>query len=431
MNIVDQSNIKGPHDSLSMLAGFFAGIGVFLPLLGRAFDIYVSTRFLGIAASALSVLCAGLSRQKQNPPFLLALMYLAIMVSAIYHASDVQLDNIIPNNRSGDEYYETKAGYLVILWLGALVSALVLGIMCNAHSALVGVCISVQVCAVLQVVAVIVFQEYFISQTYITSKAFQAEQRFSTISYSTIAVCSVIISTFAFINLKVKQFAWVALLAALIVIELVVIILLRQRVHAAFIAIWALITPIIVLRNAKGWLMCAIGTLVIGGIVSILHYLGWIGETVVDYWMALAQGELLVTREDAWLFAWENASWKGHGLGAFAYHYPYYEYKYPHNIFLEVYFELGAFSLVILIATYVISVVNSIRLLIAINNPISQSLACCCLFVLSHYVKANDLPSFNLAIFICCCVSLIRLKCKPHTPRNNMEYVRNSPDHNG
>jgi hypothetical protein len=182
----------------------------------------------------------------------------------------------------------------------------------------------------------ITHRQYFLGQTCEISVSFYEEQLFSPIGLSIVLTLATIL-VLDMVPWTGRDYLWAPWCGLLMVLS---VLLLRQRAHLIVICLLVLAKFWNKRRRLASLAAVAIVFGVAAGMV-IKHYRELvITETVQLYWAAAADGRMVRGRTDlaALAIAGIRENTLGHGLGAFDVHH---SKPYPHNRFLEAFYELG------------------------------------------------------------------------------------------
>ena len=337
--------LRAPDASLArvyFLQGFVATFAVLCPCFGRAFTIFgyhnrvVSTVLVAIVVVA-SIPLFSYSRARNS----LGALTLALLALAFFYADHVQRAEIFRIQFESD-YYDGKLARLLqmslpVLVLGYLVSSSRLRL-----PFLRGTWWAIFVCGLIGLGTLATYRRFFLGQTAEIASSFDGEELFCTIALSLVVSLAMIL-VLEMVPWKGRDFIWLPWLSLALFFS---VLLLRQRAHLIMLSLFALTR----FWGKKRKLVSLAAVAIVFGLgiaMIVRHYHDLvITETVRGYWVAAADGRMVRSRTDlaALAIAGIREDPSGHGLGAFDLHH----YKpYPHNRFLEAFYELGVLGALI------------------------------------------------------------------------------------
>ena len=378
--------------------GFLATFAVLYPYFGRVLSLFGYHNRVVSATLILIVIVASIPRfsygRARNG---LAALTLALLTIAYLYADPSQRGAIF-HIQFETGYYEAKLARLFQIALPVFLLGYVVSSSRSRASFLQGVWWAIFVSGLIGLCILLTYRQFFLGQTVEIGLSFYEEDLFSTIGMSFVLSLATILILDK-VPWKGRDFLWLPWLSLVLFFS---VLLLRQRAHLIMLCLFVL---------ARFWgkrrkfvsLVAVALVFGVGAGMVIKHYRDLvITETVQLYWNAAADGRMVRSRTDlaAVAIAGIRENPLGHGLGSFRLHH---HKAYPHNRFLEAFYELGILGAVCVGWMCVMGVRRLRGLLFARHGPRSTPsvwfLHAAVVFVLGHELKSGSLECISTYVY--------------------------------
>lgn len=396
--------------------GVLVGLSLTLPLFGQVAG--VPGRLISLAAltAALAMAFFLPTRRTSMVSWLFVGLATAYATLVVFASSADQFAFLLDFSRwraHESHYYESKLLMLALTFGPCLLLVIAFCRMDESEETVRGMSASFLVMATLAAVRVALDADILIGADYATARPFYVgEDRgaYSTISFSAIFSMGAMVC----VPRLAGSHAWrYSLLLGLFVFMMV---WLNQRADTIFlIAACTIFTVLAAARYPEfrrwGYFASLIGSVAIAGVLFLaLH-----NDVNLDYWAdggaagfhdRVALAEIAVTSSDeggSLRFSFGGYSIQlnlGRGLGSYAILHP--DLLYPHNLFLETYFEIGTLGLLALGAAIMLgAATGSLRGLTGQFTPSGLAIWMIAALMLLNSMKAGDASSIgNILILL-------------------------------
>lgn len=380
------------------LQGFVATFAVLYPFFGRAFNVFgyhnrVVSTVLILIVIVISIPRFSHARARHG----LGALALGLTAFAVLYADPLQRGEIF-HVQFEMGYYEGKLARLFQLSVPVFVLGYLVSSSRVRSSFIRGSWWAIFASGLIGLGVLITHRRYFLGQTCEISLSFHDQQLFSTIGLSVVLTLATIL-ILDMVPWTGRDYFWAPWCGLLLVFS---VLLLRQRAHMIVICVLVLTR---FWNRRKRFASLAAAAIVFGvaaGMV-IKHYRELvITETVQLYWAAAANGRMVRGRTDlaALAIAGIREDPLGHGLGAFDAHH---SKPYPHNRFLEAFYELGIGGAVCVAWMCVLGLRRLPGLFTAQHSsrasPSLWFLHAAVVFLLAHELKAGSLECISIYIY--------------------------------
>jgi hypothetical protein len=378
--------------------GFVATFAVLYPFFGRAFDVFgyhnrVVSTVLILIVIVISIPRFSCARARHG----LGALVLGLIALAVLYADPVQRGELF-HVQFETGYYEGKLARLFQLSVPVFVLGYLVSSSRVRSSFIRGSWWAIFVSGLIGLGILITHRQYFLGQTCEISSSFQEQQLFSTIGLSIVLTLATIL-VLDTVPWTGRDYLWAPWCGLLMVLS---VLLLRQRAHLIVICLLVLAR----FWNKRRRLASLAAVAIVFGVavgMVIKHYRELvITETVQLYWAAAADGRMVRGRTDlaALAIAGIRENTLGHGLGAFDVHHC---KPYPHNRFLEAFYELGIGGAVCVGWMCVLGLRRLPGLFTAQQSsrasPSLWFLHAAVVFLLAHELKAGSLECISIYIY--------------------------------
>ena len=384
------------YQRLYFFIGIYSTIGVLLPYFGRSFNLFgVHNRIisLSIIVSAVLISLPKFSISKaRNGLF----TFVLLLFSLIFLYAEDEHYKFLMMIQPDLPFYEGKLARIVQFTVPTLLMGYIVSVYRSNDSFVRGVWFGCIFCGILAFGIFWSYRMYFFGQTTAVFKEFSSIRLFSPLSFSVlISVCTICIMAID-MSTKLKLIG----VSVILVVLLGSILVLRQRTHLIVICIYLLLW-VIKLKKAKiltvillFGVALAVGTILFGDLVF--------SETVIQYWEAAIDGHMVNRRLEIFMPTLEQSVEKpwGHGLGS---HALYFEDEYPHNLFLEAFFELGIIGAILTGVIFLYAMLHIIRLVSfrrsargKVDNIFISRII---VLLLIHVLKADEMSGIYLFLY--------------------------------
>lgn len=330
--------VRGAHmesPSFLFIFGFFTILGLLLPFYGRSFSFFgIHVRivsYLLLASACLITLPSFRFRDARNDLGLLLIVFLAL---TLIHAAPVQFKSLLTMQYK-QPYYEGKLALIFQISLPYLIAGYIISPLRDKKPFIRGAWWGLIAAGILAFIILFFHRKYFLGGTYKLAAQFPSLNIFSTISMSIMLS----LGTIALIGTNPKsnyQGIPAFICGSFFVL---CIFLLYQRAHLIIIAL------IIVARFLKLRLKSIIiYSVAFAAVIGALFFFATeqvFNVHVVGYWHEALKGYMFKGRLEMWvpplIEALKNPL--GSGLGHYALVHE--VDLYPHNVFIEAFYELG------------------------------------------------------------------------------------------
>lgn len=380
-----------------MLIGFIASIGLFFPLFGQSISILgIHNRLIGflllIFSAFLGVRYLKIYKIRKYQAFYFVFVMMLLSLEFLYSDSS-QIKNLLILNYNNDSYFINK---LTITYFSIFIpffSLFILSSISLTRNFVEGFIRGFLVLSILVVIVSFNNSEYWFIDDYALKKEYmESGKKFSQINITILHLLGVFYSIRYFYN---KKYLYAF---PLFLTNSIFIIIYQQR------SAWAyLIISFIIFSLSQGTIGKFVKQNFIFVIIGLLIYLvgievGVFNDSVLSYGDQALSGELLSSRTESYMIAWDGflENPVGNGYGSYSI---YGIHPYPHNIILECLYELGFFSTMILIIILLFSFTSMLYLFYSTriyNDSNFLLLSLLIGYLLIIPMKAGDLSTTDL-----------------------------------